>query len=126
NEWFHVRIPKKANTEPEFRDFELPYVLGEKADGIGCTGWDWVAKKSRWVGFDFDSITGHAKGVGVDDAELLRIRQAACAIPWVEVRRSTGGKGLHLYVFFQDGVPTENHTVHAALGRAVLGMMSQE
>ena len=43
----------------------------------------------------------------------------------MEVRRSTGGNGIHLYVYFDEaGVPTANHTEHAALGRCILGMMS--
>lgn len=127
DEWFNIRIPKNANSEPEFKDYELRFPLDLHADAIGATGWDWAARKSRWLGFDFDSITGHAAGVGIADDELERVKEAACALPWVEVRRSTGGNGLHLYVYFDDaGVPTENHTVHAALGRAVLGMMSSE
>ena len=53
--------------------------------------------------------------------------RAAMSLPYVEVRRSTGGAGIHLYVYFDNaGVPTENHTVHAAVGRCVLGMMSSE
>src|SRR4051812_10431325 len=62
--WFNIRMPKNANSEPEFRDFDIPFPLEEHAQGIGSTGWDWSARKSRWVGFDFDSITGHAAGVG--------------------------------------------------------------
>ena len=55
------------------------------------------------------------------------MKQAACALPYVEVRRSTGGGGIHLYVYFDDaGVPTANHTEHAALARCILGMMSAE
>jgi hypothetical protein len=127
DEWFNIRIPKDANSEPHFKDYELRFPLDLHAEAIGATGWDWAARKSRWLGFDFDSITGHAAGVGIKDDELDRVKEAACALPWVEVRRSTGGNGLHLYVYFDDaGVPTENHTVHAALGRAVLGMMSSE
>lgn len=123
--WWNIRVPRKADSEPEFRDYELNWLLGEHAEGIGCTGWDWQTRCSRWLGFDFDSITGHAAGVGVTDQELERVREAASALPWVEVRRSTGGKGLHLYVLL-DAIPTKNHTEHAALGRAVLGWMSSE
>lgn len=127
DEWWNIRIPKNANSNPEFRNYNLPFVLDEHAESIGCTGWDYVNRKSLWVGFDFDSITGHAKGVGVSDTELQRVREAACALPYVQVRKSTGGKGLHLYVYFDlDKIVTENHTVHAALGRAILGLMSSE
>lgn len=127
DEWFNIRVPKNANSKPTFRDYELAFPLDLHADAIGCTGWDWANQRSRWVGFDFDSITGHAAGVGISDGELQHVREIACAIPWVEVRRSTGGNGLHLYVTLgEDGIPTENHTVHAALGRAILGLMTSE
>lgn len=127
DEWFNIRIPKNADSDPTFRDYELKFPLDTRAEAIGSTGWDWCGRRSRWVGFDFDSITGHAAGVGIDDAEMERVKEVACALPWVEVRRSTAGSGLHLYVMFSDaGVPTENHTVHAALGRAVLGLMASE
>jgi hypothetical protein len=124
-EWWNIRIPKNANSEPEFRDYTLDWPLDPYVEGIGSTGWDWCARKSRWFGFDFDSITGHATGVGVTDAELDRVKAAAQAIPYVEVRRSTGGNGLHFYVYMDDeAVHTANHTEHAALARAVLGMMA--
>jgi len=71
-----------------------------------------------------DSIIGHAAGVGISDAELEKVQKAAEALPYVEIRRSTGGKGLHFYVYFtEEGIPTNNHTEHAALARAILGMM---
>lgn len=122
--YFNYRVPHKANSTPEFRDYELGYPLDLYADGIGSTGWDWVDRCSRYVGFDFDSITGHAAGVGVTKDELLKIQEAATALPYVEVRRSTGGSGLHLYVPLE--VPTANHNEHAALARAVLGVISRD
>lgn len=126
NTWWNIRIPKNANAEPEWEDYELRFPLEEHAEGIGSTGWDWVNRQSRWVGFDFDTITGHAKGIGITDSQLAEVAEKAKAIPYVEVRNSTGGKGLHLYVYFEEGVPTVNHTEHAALARCVLGMMSGE
>ncbi len=126
-EWFNIRIPKNAATTPEFRDYELRWPLDLHVEGIGWTGWDWQARRSRAVGFDFDAITSHAKGIGVSEKELERIKQAAMLLPYVEVRKSTGGAGVHLYIYFdEEGVPTDNHTEHAALGRCGLGMMSSE
>jgi len=126
-EWFNIRIPKNAAGEPEFRDYELRCPLELHVEAIGWTGWDWSARKSRAWGFDFDAITGHAKGIGVSDTELERIKQAAMSLPYVEVRRSTGGAGIHLYVYCDaGGVSTANHTEHSALGRCILGMMSSE
>ena len=77
------------------------------------------------MAFDFDSLTTHAKGVGISDEELEKVKLAAEALPYVETRKSTGGSGIHLYVYFDAaGMPTANHTEHAALARCVLGMMS--
>ncbi len=122
-QYWNLRIPKKADTEPVWRDYEMSWPFDLFAEGIGCTGWDWNKKKSLWVGFDVDSITGHAAGTGITDEELETVKEKAEALPYVEVRKSTGGKGLHFYVHF-DGIPTENHTIHSALARCVLSMMS--
>ncbi len=125
NEWWNLRIPKGSYDEPHFKDYKLKWPLELHADGIGSTGWNWKEKKSLWFGFDFDAITGHAKGVGLDKEALAEVRRQAEALPWVEVRKSTSGKGIHLYVYV-NGIPTENHTEHAALARCVLGMASSE
>lgn len=128
DQWFSYRIPRNADSTPEFRDYTLDFPLDLHCDGIGSTGWDWKARRSRWVGFDFDSIVGHAAGVGVSKDELDKVRDAAQALPYVEARRSTGGAGLHLYVLFQDheAFDTANHTQHAAIARCVLGIMSRD
>lgn len=123
--WYSFRIPKNARTIPEENDFDIKFDIAAHAEGIGMTGWDWVNKVSRWVAFDFDAISGHSEKnpKKLTTEELDAVKQAACNIPWVTVRKSTGGKGLHLYVKL-DHVRTENHTEHAALGRSILGMMS--
>lgn len=123
----HIRVPKDAMSDPHWQDFELRWSLNQHAEAVGMTGWDWANKKSRWVAFDFDAITGHAPGVGVTDEKLQQIREAAIKIPWVQTRKSTRGGGYHMYVFFDEqGVKTENHSIHAALARCVLSKMSQE
>ena len=122
--WWSYRVPKNADSTPEFRDYELTWSIDDHAEGIGSTGWDWANRMSRWVGFDFDAVVGHAVGVGITDEELKRVREAVQNLPYVEARRSTGGMGLHLYV--QVEVPTNNHTEHAAVARCVLGIMSRD
>lgn len=123
NRW-PIRIPKQANTSPTWRDYRLKWDIADCATAIGFTGWDWQAKRSVWVGFDFDAITGHAPGVGLGADQLQRVREAAAALPYVEVRRSTGGQGYHLYCYVD--AETANHTEHAALARAVLADMSRD
>lgn len=123
--WFHIRNPKNAKDKPERRDWPLRFDLAKHAEGIGCTGWDFGSLRSRWFGYDFDSIIGHAPGVGVSDEDLEAVKKAAWSIPWLEIRKSTGGGGLHLYVLCcEEGIPTANHTEHAALGRAILEKMA--
>lgn len=123
--WKAFRIPRKANSDPEYQDTPLKFSLEEHAEGIGMTGWDWMNRVSKWVAFDFDAIVGHSdkhtNKLTVD--ELQRVQDMVCDIPWVTTRLSTSGNGLHLYVFLRD-VPTSNHTEHAALGRSILHLMS--
>lgn len=127
NEWWSIRIPKKADSVPEWNEYNLKWPLELHAEAIGSTGWNWRTRRSLYVGFDFDAITGHAKGVGITDDKLEEVKQAAMALPYVQVRRSTGGAGIHLYVFFEgEGIETDNHTEHAALGRCVLGLMGAD
>lgn len=116
--WKPFRIPYKDLT---FDDKELKYDIYEHAEGIGLTGWDWKNKVSKWVAFDFDAITGHSKGI--DEKDLLKVKENAINLPWVTVRHSTSGKGIHLYVFLEN-IKTENHTEHAALARSILSKMS--
>ena len=122
--WKSFRIPWKANSTPEYNDSEIKFDLAEHAEGIGLTGWDWESCRSRWVAFDFDAITGHSDKhtTKLTDLELENVVEAAYNIPWVTIRRSTSGSGLHLYVFVD--VPTANHNEHAALARAILAQMS--
>lgn len=123
--WKSFRIPYNAATEPSWDDSPMTWNLDEHANGIGLTGWDWKAGVSRWVGFDFDAIAGHSDSHAkkLTDAELKDVQKAACDLPWVSVRKSTSGRGLHLYVFLDDFV-THNHTEHSAVARSILGKMA--
>lgn len=123
--WKPIRIPYNANSNPEYTDRPMTWNLEKHVEAIGMTGWDWQNKVSRWVAFDFDSIVGHSEKhlKKLSDEELDQIRKAVTNIPWVTLRYSTGGNGLHLYVFLPN-VPTQNHNEHAALGRAILSKLS--
>lgn len=121
--WKSFRIPYKANTVPEYDDKPCNFDFGRFVEGIGMTGWNWVKRTSQWVAFDFDSILNHSEAL--TPSEMEEVQQVASKLDWVTVRRSTSGKGIHLYVFLES-VPTQTHTEHAALARAILGMMSAE
>lgn len=115
--WFNFRIGAT------FEDYNIPFPLDTYCEAIGCTGWNQRDKVSCWVGFDFDSIVGHESGIS--DADLEKVKAAASSLPYVEVRRSTSGSGLHLYCRVAD-IPTANHTEHAILARAILTKMGGE
>lgn len=119
--WKPFRIPWNANSSPEYTDSNLNWDLSQHAEGIGMTGWCWEQCVSKWVAFDFDDLTSHNEGLTA--SELKEVQEAASNIPWVTVRKSTGGQGLHLYVFLND-IPTANHSEHSALSRAILGKMT--
>lgn len=123
--WKPFRIPYKANSEPEYEDRPISFDLERHAEGIGMTGWNWMDRQSMWVAYDFDAILGHADAhqKKLTDDEMKRVLQKAEEIPWVTIRKSTSGNGLHLYVFLE-GVQTDNHNEHAALARAILNMMT--
>ena len=125
DKWYSFRMPKNPGTEPEDNDGIITYDLAEHANGIGMTGWNWQRRVSRWFGYDFDAIAGHSDKhtKKVDDSELQLIAEALKKVPYATIRKSTSGNGLHVYVFVDD-VPTENHTEHAALARAVLDKLA--
>lgn len=126
-EYGNIRIPRNADTVPEYRiNAEMTYSLDKHCDCIGMTGWKWQEKESHWFGYDFDSISGHSPNNPntLTDQQLEELREKATAIPWVTVRRSTSGSGYHFYVFVEPGFKTETHTEHAAAARAILVKMS--
>jgi hypothetical protein len=125
-QWKPYRIPRNANTKPEYDDQVQTWDLSKYAEGIGMTGWDWKNKRSLWVAFDFDAITGHSEKhqKKLTEDELRSVRETISTIDWATIRTSTSGSGLHIYVFFNPPIETNTHTEHAALGRSVLGLMS--
>lgn len=124
--WKSFRIPYNAMENPEDNDHEIKFDLSLHVEGIGLTGWNWLQKRSLWVAFDFDAIVGHSDKhqKKLTDQQLEEIKEKVSNIEWVTLRKSTGGKGLHIYVFLGTIVETVNHNEHMALGRAVLSQLS--
>jgi hypothetical protein len=118
------RWPYDPMGEPHYTDPPIEYVIGSRMRCIGTTWWDWKNRKSVGLGFDFDSIKGHAMGVGTTKDQIAKLDKID--VPWIEVIRSTRGEGRHLYIWFQDPYPeTMNHDEHAALARSFLPLIAQ-
>lgn len=119
--WKAFRIPW---SDGNYQDSPLRWDLGKRAEAIGMTGWDFRRRQSLWVGYDFDSVIGHVKGLS--DAQLSQVADEVSRVPWVTARRSKSGRGLHLYVHFDTPVPVANRQEHAALARSVLGLLAAQ
>ncbi len=124
--WYNIRIPRNAKTEPLDNDHDLQFPLDIYAEYIGMTGWDWKNKQSVRFGFDYDSVAGHAAGVGITDATMEEVKAKAYNIPELLILRSTSGSGLHLYLECdpKDLPDTATHTEHSALALAALNDLS--
>lgn len=122
--WWDIHVPKKASTDPCWEDYPMSWPPEWYATDFGMSGWNWERRVSLWVGFDVDSILGGHKD-GLTPEQLEEVLAALRKLSYVEIRRSTGGAGYHVYVHLAD-IPTENHAIHAVLARAVLGKISAD
>lgn len=123
--WGPIRWPLNAYDNPEPYDPILTFMIDKRVKGIGTTWWDWKNKQSVRLGFDIDSVIGHAAGVGVDEATIRKFD--TIDVPYLTVLRSTRGLGRHIYIEFKDPYPiTENHHEHAAIARAFLRKLSRD
>lgn len=120
----NVRNPKELDDGTiKFFDFRLTYDLPKYIQAFGLNGIDRRAGVARWVGFDFDGPS-HADNACTIE-EIAEIEEKAKSIPWVTVRHSTRGDGLHLYVFLEPPIPVKNRAEHKQLSSAVLDQMSK-
>ncbi len=128
--WGHHRWPHKAGTAPYYKDEPLTFSPGQHTSRIGSTWWDWVNKRSVAVTFDIDVTGGsHAASTNmVDENRLAEIVEALKGVGYITMVRSTGGKGVHGYAFFNpaDMPVTNNHHEHTAVGKAVVAKMSHD
>lgn len=121
----NLRIPYGANTNnPTFRDRQVIGSIHQHWYRIGTSGWNWRDKTSEWVGFDFDAICKSKNGHGLTNSELTELCNRVREIPWVTVRTSTGGAGLH-FIVPVNRPTTRNHNEHAQLAKYVLENLSK-
>jgi hypothetical protein len=97
---------------------------GCKLIAAGTAGWEWGAKLQHFIGIDIDTNDTHEKGLS--PGALQPILEASAKLPWAEVRRSSGGSGLHIFVRFTEPVESATRADGSALAKAVLVLMSRE
>ncbi len=128
--WAPHRWPYNASSDPNYSDRPLKFSPGAHLSRIGSTWWDWKAKESAAVVFDIDmSDDGHASTTNtVSEKELEKIVAKLKALPYVTLVRSTGGKGIHVYVFFDpdDRPKANNHNEHTQVSFATLAKMTRD
>lgn len=122
--WTNHRWPYKAGTDPQYTDKKLTYDPIKRVSRVGSTWWNWEDRVSVAVGFDIDAVdSGHAAGTNqLDDFTLGQVVAKLSDLDYVTLVRSTGGKGIHGYVFFDEAdLPqTANHNEHTQVGLAVI------
>jgi hypothetical protein len=128
-EWAHHRWPYNAGTVPSYSDRKLKFSPAAHIDRIGSTWWNWKTRKSVAVAFDIDLEDEHAPStVTVDENQLEEIVGHLKGLPYVTLVRSTGGGGVHAYVFFEpsDQPDAANHNEHTQVALATLAKMSAD
>jgi hypothetical protein len=127
--WGNKRWPAQAGTDPKLYDPELTFSPADHVERVGTTWWNFATKKSVAVGIDIDAAEGHAEGTTTnEEAEIDEIVGRLKSLDYVTVVRSTGGKGLHVYVFFNEDTQPDarNHHEHTVVARKTLKLISDD
>jgi hypothetical protein len=127
--WSNKRWPFKAGTDPNYSDPPLEFSPAKRVEAVGCTWWDYIAKKSVAVGIDIDTEEGHAITTNTNSkSDIVSLVDRLKVLDYVTIVRSTGGKGLHVYVFFDpDNLPDAmNHHEHTIVARKTLKLIGQD
>jgi hypothetical protein len=95
-----------------------------KLVAMGTAFWEWPENLQHTVGIDIDTNDNHANGLESDSFDA--VLEAAKRIAWLTIRRSSGGKGLHLFPKFSRPVRVSGRKEAAALARTVLTLASRE
>lgn len=118
------RIPADRNELPEFAgELMTDDQFGRRVSLIGVTGWDWQRRLTLFIILDFD-WTDHA--AGYTDDKLAEVIAAARKLGWVWIRRSKGGKGIHLIVVLGEPMPAEFGKDHQNNAKAIVDRMCKD
>lgn len=105
-------------------DSDLPYPPHLVAR-IGQSGWNYIQQTVAHVCYEFDLASEH-KTTGISAEELAEVREALSALPYVEVRLSTGGNGLHVRIRLTHPVPAPTRAEYQATLRHVFAYLCEQ
>lgn len=105
-----ISIPGKTKITDE-----LPYSTVER---FGQSGWDYQHNVAKFLTLDFDHDDGHDNNSHSAEA-LQQVADFLTTLPYVDLNRSTGGKGFHARVQAED-YPCKSTDEYQALRRRML------
>jgi hypothetical protein len=118
-----LRNPSEAN-DKTLTDKRHNVTPGSRLLAFGTAYWEWTAARQHTVGIDIDTSDNHAKGLTA--GQVGAALEAVQRVTWLEARRSSGGKGLHVFPKFSQPVEVVSRAEASALARAVLTLASRE
>jgi hypothetical protein len=104
----------------------VKYDFAQHINAIGVSGRNHEHGLTLRFGIEWDAQTGHSEKFkkGLTPDQLEEVRQKLWPIPWLEIRKSTSGKALHVWGELAEPIPTADRAEHAAIARAMLKVMS--
>lgn len=122
-----IRYPRNSwAAHPDWDHDPDVFDLAKETECVGSTGHSEAG--SIYVVFDIDDIAGHSpthKKTLTPEA-LEDARTKVSNLPYAEVRRSKGGRGLHVYCWFAEPIATNNHHAHKQLASRVLAKITAD
>ncbi len=109
---FTYRNPKEKDGELTDKNHRSPEAATVRL--LGTSFWNWKDRTQAIVGIDVD--TGNH---GLSEDRFNIVLEALRQVPWLELRYSKGGKGIHAFAAFSEQVSIVSRSEQAALGNAV-------
>jgi len=125
--WKDFRWPWKAGTNPRYTDPPITFSPAARVERVGTTWWDFENKRSIAIGIDIDFQGEKSSTTNTNTTDTLNdIVERLKTLDYVTIVRSTGGRGLHVYVFFENCPDARNHHDHTLVARKTLRLIGQD
>lgn len=118
------RFPVKSKDYRVEETKNMSYLLNSMTR-FGVSGWDYHNKTSHFLSIDVD-LAGTKKIDGVTQERMDEIITACSGLPYLEVRKSTHGKGLLIRAFLQEGISSETNMEHKKLCKTLIQQINQD